>query len=124
MRDYSFPQRETVIVGICVMPEKFRDESIKRLDAGLQDRIRVFFYRGPMRGHRLPGDLIRLLQIAQPSLQDLLHDHAGQRRDVLRVAGRAEILSGEAGVEGGPGRIPTDVIVVADAHVHILITLA
>ena len=34
------------------------------------------------------------------------HDHAGQRRDVLRVAGHAEILSDEIDVEGGPLRIP------------------
>jgi hypothetical protein len=34
------------------------------------------------------------------------HDHAGQRRDLLRVAGQAEILSDEVDVEGGPLRIP------------------
>ena len=34
------------------------------------------------------------------------HDHAGQRRDVLRVAGHAEILSDEVDVEGCPLRIP------------------
>jgi hypothetical protein len=33
------------------------------------------------------------------------HDHAGQRRNLLRVAGHAEILSDEIGVEGGPLRV-------------------
>jgi len=34
------------------------------------------------------------------------HDYAGQRRDVVRVAGHAEIFSDEVDVEGGPLRIP------------------
>ena len=38
-------------------------------------------------------------------LLDIRHDHAGQRRDVLRVAGHAEILSEEINVKGCPFRI-------------------
>jgi hypothetical protein len=34
------------------------------------------------------------------------HDYAGQRRDVLRVAGHAEIFSDEVDVESGPLCIP------------------
>ena len=41
-----------------------------------------------------------------PMLLHIGHDHTGQRRDVLRVAGHAEILSDEIDVEGGPLRIP------------------
>jgi len=38
-------------------------------------------------------------------LLDIRHDHAGQRRDVLRVAGHAEIVSDEINVKGCPFRI-------------------
>ena len=34
------------------------------------------------------------------------HGHAGQRRDILRLAGHAEILADEIDVERGPLRIP------------------
>jgi hypothetical protein len=73
----------------------------------------------PVAGRRCPGGTMPL-EYRAGFIRDVIgkrigpvsmllhigHDYAGQRRDILRVAGHAEIFSHEVDVESGPLRIP------------------